>query len=173
MSHMDRAVGLFYIVLVVIGAAVVVMVAWSTLVKHKEEPDTHKLAERERIWLVAALLMLASLLFATIFFTPYGQSSSGKKQIVNVMAQQFLWNIQPDTVKAGQPIEFRIDSKDVNHGFGLYNPSGALIKQVQVIPDRDQHMIITLKNPGTYQILCIEFCGAGHHLMQAQLKVTQ
>ena len=63
-------------------------------------------------------------------------------------------------------IEFRLTSEDVNHGFGDLRPRDRLVAQVQVVPGKTQKLVHTFEQPGHYQILCLEFCGFGHALMQ-------
>jgi cytochrome c oxidase subunit 2 len=116
-------------------------------------------------------VILLALLFATIFFTPYGASSGRHTQTVNVNGHQFFWDIRPRTVKAGRPVEFVLRSADVNHGFGVYR-GDELVFQVQVVPDRKTTYVHTFRRPGVYRVLCIEFCGLDHHLMEATFTVA-
>lgn len=122
--------------------------------------------------MVVVLVMLAALLFSTIFFTPYGESAGKGKQIVRVLASQFAWDIRPSRVRVRKPVEFRMRAADVNHGFGLYDANDVLLKQVQVPPKHEQRLVYTFTRPGTYRILCLEFCGANHHLMESTITVA-
>lgn len=164
-------ISISYLVVVVVGVALGLALARSTRRK-QHEADTAVLAHRERQWLVIVVVLLVSLLFSTIFFIPYGTSSAANTQVVNVEAQQFGWLIDPPTVKAGTPVEFRLSSRDVNHGFGVFNEDDVLLFQVQVMPGRIQATTFTFDKPGTYEILCMEFCGVGHHLMTGRFEVT-
>ena len=160
-----------YSVVVVLGA----ILAWglyrSTI--RRRAVDTHQLAERERNWLIAVSVALVSLLFATIFFTPYGDSANGKPvQIVKVTGQQFAWKITPSTVVAGKKVRFDVTSIDVNHGFGVYTSGLKYLFQVQAVPNQPTSVYHTFKTPGIYKVLCLEFCGKNHHLMEAQFEVT-
>jgi cytochrome c oxidase subunit II len=40
------------------------------------------------------------------------------------------------------------------------------------MPGYHNTLDLTLSTPGTYHVLCFEFCGIGHHLMQSTFKVT-
>ena len=60
---------------------------------------------------------------------------------------------------------------DVAHGFGVYNPKGALIFQAQVVPDHDQKIVHTFTQPGIYTVHCLEFCGVGHGEMSTTFEV--
>ena len=115
---------------------------------------------------------LAALLLATIFFIPYGKTAPRDAQVVRVTGVQFAWSLQPATIRAGKPVDFRLTSKDVNHGFGVYDAEDRLVFQVQVVPGKTQGYVHTFHRAGNYRILCLEFCGIGHHLMEGSLTVT-
>jgi cytochrome c oxidase subunit 2 len=92
--------------------------------------------------------------------------------VVRVEGVQFAWVIKPNRVRAGEPVQFRLFSKDVNHAFALYR-ANKLEVQVQVPPDYEQRLTHTFDQPGTYRVVCLEFCGVNHHLMQSQIEVTR
>ena len=164
------------LIAILYGAVSVVAIAAAVIIwrsTHRTAPgDAHKLAEREKTWFGIAVGLLAVLLFATIFFTPDGKSAPAVHQTVKATAQQFAWTLQPGTVRAGVPVEFDLISKDVNHGFAVYAPDGTFVTQVQVVPDRVTKLIHTFTTPGTYEILCFEFCGLNHSGMIGSFRVT-
>jgi cytochrome c oxidase subunit 2 len=157
-------------------ALTIVFFVWiglSTRAKRRlVEPDPGKLGEREKTWFAIVVVLLAALLFSTILFTPYGHSSGKNEQIENIKAIQFAWIVPGTPIKAGTPIKFRLTSADVNHGFAVYNSAGTLLFEVQVEPSRTQEYVYTFRKPGTYTILCTEFCGVSHAQMQSRLTVT-
>ncbi|CAF0701745.1 hypothetical protein MPNT_410011 [Candidatus Methylacidithermus pantelleriae] len=57
------------------------------------------------------------------------------------------------------PVEFLVRAADVNHGFGLYDPDGRLVAEVQAMPGYTNRLTYVFKKPGTYKVLCLEFCG--------------
>ena len=163
----------FYAVACLLAISFMVMIALSTRRKKRAtEPDLDKLGEREKTWFVVVAVLLATMLFATIFFTPYGRSAGKNAQVVNVKAIQFAWLVSGQPIKSGTPVAFRLTSADVSHGFAVYNAAGTLLFEVQVLPGKTQDYTYTFKKPGTYSILCLEFCGIGHARMQGQLTVT-
>jgi cytochrome c oxidase subunit 2 len=150
-----------------------VVVALSTRRRRgQSEPASERLHEREKTWFAIVVVLLVALLLATIGFTPYGRSARKNAQVVNVKAVQFAWLVSGDPIKAGTQVEFHITSADVNHGLAVYTAGGKLLFEVQVMPDKTQEYVYTFKKPGTYTILCIEFCGVGHAHMQGLLTVT-
>jgi cytochrome c oxidase subunit 2 len=163
-------IAISYLVLVVVGIVIAVVLVRTTRAR-RSEIDAEKLAKQERAWLGVVIALLVALLLSTIFFIPYGASAGPDPQVVRVDSVQYGWTVEPDTVKAGTPVEFLLTSQDTNHGFGVYNEDGVLLFQVQIIPGETQKGVYTFEQPGTYEILCLEFCGVGHHLMRSQLTV--
>lgn len=159
-----------YSIVTVIGVAVF-LVLWHSTTR-SEEIDAEKFAHREKAWLLIVACGLVVLLFATIFFTPYGQSAPPGAQVVHVGARQFAFVLDQSTVRAGDPVEFRLRSEDVNHGFGLYTEDDEFVLQAQVVPGYETTVVHTFDEPGTYKILCLEYCGLNHHGMVGRLEVT-
>src|ERR1051325_2470609 len=54
---------------------------------------------------------------------------------VAVRALQWTWQLARDTLPAGVPVEFAVTSRDVNHGFAIYDSVGRLLTQVQAMPN--------------------------------------
>jgi len=155
------------VVVLVIGIAVAV----STFGRRREI-DTRRLGEHERTWFGIVVVVLVALLFATIFFTPYGRSSGDASQSVNVHAQQYAFTLDKSTVRVGEPVKFHLTSADVNHGFAVFNSDNGFLFQTQVMPGKTQDYVYTFRKPGTYKIICFEYCGVGHDQMAGALKVT-
>jgi cytochrome c oxidase subunit 2 len=140
--------------------------------------NTHALAEGENLWLLVAVALLVALLLATIFLVPYGNSAPEEgKRVVNVTGTQFAWRIEPEggAIEVGEPVEFlaHAPDDDVNHGFAVYEQDGPLVFQIQMQPGKRQRAVHTFTEPGTYEVLCLEFCGVGHHNMTATFEVRE
>ena len=105
--------------------------------------------------------------------TPYASTlQQAPAAVVQATGHQWSWEIAPDTVPAGRLVEIRVTGTDVNHGFGVYDESGRLITQTQAMPGYTNVIRYAFPTPGTYRILCLEYCGLGHHTMSSQLVVT-
>ena len=72
-------------------------------------------------------------------------------------------------VPLGKPVTFRMTSSDVIHGFQIVRTNA----NAMVIPGYVSQFTMTFQWPGEYLIVCNEFCGLGHHLMQAKLIVEE
>lgn len=172
MNSTAVVIGVAYAVTVVLGTVVALALARSAT--RTAETDHARLARRENGWLVVVVVLLVSLLLSTIWLTPYGddeEAAAAGRSVVEVTGAQFAWTIEPREVRTGERIEFRIRATDVSHGFGLYDPDDQLVFQVQAIPDELQKEFATLTKPGVYRVVCLEFCGVGHHAMLSRLVV--
>ncbi len=139
----------------------------------KDTVDTHRLAEGEKGWFIFAVVALGVLLLATLAFIPYGDNAAARgQQQVAVEGQQYAWIVNPSTITAGTPARFRVTATDVNHGFAVYNDDNVLLFQIQAVPDHVSHIVYTFKEPGRYQVVCLEFCGVNHHNMIGSFQVA-
>ena len=101
-----------------------------------------------------------------------------------VMAQQFAWRFghagddgllgTPDDIEtaaelvlpAGEPVLLTLRSRDVIHSF--FVPE-LRVKQ-DVVPGRAILLWFTVERPGTYELVCAELCGLGHHAMAGRVR---
>ncbi len=134
-------------------------------------------AYRFRTWLFGiAIIVLIGANYQTLGELPYVNTlpplSAAAMQTSQVVAEQWSWSIKPDNFKVGQTAEFRVTSNDVNHGFALYDPGFRIVAQTQAMPGYTNVLRYTFTEPGTYQVLCLEYCGVAHHEMKAEIKVA-
>lgn len=171
MAGTDRLILIAYGVAVILAVAVTGAL-WLSTGGRQRRPNTERLAEFEKRWLVIVVAILVALLAATIWFTPYGKSTPTNAQIVQVNARQFFWQLEPSTVRAGRPVAFITRSRDVNHDFAIYR-GHTFIAQIQVVPGASSTLLHTFHRPGTYTVLCLEYCGVNHQGMVASFQVTK
>lgn len=131
---------------------------------------------RRRLFYLASFLVL--IVFAgTAYWLPYPfirDRVLGRPAVtVHVLAQQWAWTFSRTKVPVGIPVAFDVTSSDVNHGFGLYDPQGHLVAQVQAMPGYTNRLNFTFEQPGTYAVRCLELCGTPHYLMESQIMVTR
>ena len=145
--------------------------------KPADDAETRKSAQTSNVlrrWLFAVLLMVFfGGSYATLhnFPIPPQHSALGTQQVVNVVGLQWSWQINPEAVIAGSPVEFRVTSNDVNHGFAIYAPDGRIATQTQAMPGFTNKLVHTFTQPGIYTVMCLEYCGIGHAPMTAEIKV--
>lgn len=131
-------------------------------------------AYRLRSQLFLALLLLGLIVPAlTLRSMPYHRARTVQDPLlVDVTAHQWYWELSRTSVEAHRPVLFRVGSADVNHGFGIYDSERRLIAQVQAMPGYVSELVVEFSVPGTYQILCLEYCGLVHHAMVAAIEVV-
>jgi len=111
--------------------------------------------------------------FVTLADLPYAAQTDGSEtQVVEATGFQWYWEVSNTTLTAGEPVEFRVTSQDVNHGFAVYDSDLTLLTQTQAMPGYVNTVVYTFDKPGTYQIMCLEYCGLSHHEMTAELTVV-
>ncbi|MFL5393078.1 MAG: cytochrome c oxidase subunit II [Myxococcales bacterium] len=97
---------------------------------------------------------------------------------VYVQAKKWMWKFAypggPNSVNvlrvpSGRPVRLLMTSRDVIHSF--YVPEFR-IKQ-DVLPGRYTETWFEATQPGRYQILCAEYCGAGHSIMRGEVIVLK
>lgn len=121
-------------------------------------------------WLIIAAGVVIS--FVTLLPWPHGLEASPRvDKVVNVTARQWSWELSDNVARVGDRIEFRVQSRDVNHGFALYDPSMKIVAQIQAMPGYTNTLQHSFEKPGEYQILCMEYCGLAHHGMTARFTV--
>ena len=94
---------------------------------------------------------------------------------VDVTAHQWWWQVSyPDAaggmrhaaneihIPAGRPVDIRVRSADVIHGFWIPRLGG----KIDAIPGRVNTIRLEADKPGLYQGQCAEFCGLGHAHMK-------
>lgn len=175
-----------FLVFAIVIAGVFAWVARST--RSPIEVDVKKAYGLRRVLFVSASVVVLALLAATMPFAPYVGAGVKADRIVHVAARQFEFVFSDEPIvaaseigrvpthrrlelPAGSLVEFRVTALDVNHGFGLYGPNRQIVAQVQAMPGYVNRLLVRLDEPGFYKVLCLEYCAAGHHLMQSGITV--
>jgi len=93
-------------------------------------------------------------------------------QDVYVGALQWNWDGLPAVLEPGTTYRFHLGSYDVQHGFSVRNGDN-LSQQIslQVLPGYEWVLEMTFDDPGTYHVVCNEFCGNGHRSMHGKFLV--
>ncbi|ANN72359.1 cytochrome c oxidase subunit II [Bordetella bronchialis] len=124
----------------------------------------------EWTWTIAPLLAFIGLfLWGAYDYSALTRPPDGAMPVY-VVAKQWVWTLQHANgkreidelhVPVGQPVRLLLASQDVIHSF--YVPEFR-IKQ-DVVPGRYTAIWFTASRPGTYHLLCAEFCGTDHATM--------
>lgn len=151
-----------------------IFVAVNSTEKREYEPIVKKWYKARKFYGTVLIIFMIAVTLYTIRLLPFNQpvySEGEEPTIVSVEAFQFGWEMDQTEFSVGESIEFDVTSKDVNHGFGIYNEEMELIAQTQAMPNYTNTVYITFEVPGTYEILCLEYCGLAHHVMIQEIVV--
>lgn len=70
-------------------------------------------------------------------------------------------------VPAGSRVTFYVTSRDVTHGFIIEQHN----VNFELVPGHVAQGTVTFHRPGTYAIICHEYCGRGHQTMHMSIVV--
>jgi cytochrome c oxidase subunit 2 len=190
-----------FIIVVVIAAAGFLIVMASSRTKKKIPFAVKRKYHFEMFWalgIAGVLIWLWIISFPwmpPVAFSAADSNNSKDLQVVNITAGQWFWLTDLATVKkplnpseapglrenlhfsviAGKPVKFVAHSVDVNHGLGIFKGTGdgaPILLQMQVVPEQENVFYYTFKEPGTYFIRCLEYCGYAHPYMTSSIKVV-
>lgn len=142
--------------------------------KREYAPIVKKWYKARKFYATVLIVSMITVSFYTIRLLPFNQPVYGEgldPTVVDVEAFQFGWNMTQTEFKVGEPVEFDVTSRDVNHGIGIYNEDMEIIAQTQAMPEYTNTIYITFDEPGTYKVLCLEYCGLAHHQMVTEIVV--
>jgi len=166
------------------GAVLVTLFGGYYVVRYRRrlpEPDRPNVDAGARphfLYKLGALVILATL-FLVFWIIGVGQYmrirvAPADSMVVYVTAKKWMWKFAyPEGARAigtlyvptGRPVELVMTSRDVIHSF--FVPSFR-IKQ-DVLPGRYTTLWFQAIEPGSYQILCAEYCGTGHSTMRGEV----
>lgn len=109
--------------------------------------------------------------FFTLVPWPFDANAAAVTRQIDAKARQWAWELSDNKAQIGEVVEFLISAEDVNHGFALYDPDKRMVAQIQAMPGFVNKVRHRFVQPGTYQILCLEYCGVAHHAMIAEITV--
>ncbi len=85
----------------------------------------------------------------------------------NIIAMAFAFSPNKIEVPVGSTVRFNVSSADVVHSFTIPKTN----VNFMVTPGHVNMAEHTFTEPGTYLVLCNEYCGSGHHSMQMAIEV--
>nr|WP_309802517.1 cytochrome c oxidase subunit II [Methylopila jiangsuensis] len=176
-GHEAREVATLFWVMAIGAGVVWCLVLGVAVYATRIRPDPHEEAVGWRLILwggvVFPTVVLAALLVFGLGLMPQLREP-GEGLRIDVSGEQFWWRVTyrpadgPAVVSAneirvpvGERVEFGLTSPDVIHAFWI----PALGGKVDMIPGRENRLVLKAEKPGTYRGACTEFCGASHALM--------
>lgn len=157
----------------VIWAAVMALALYASRIRPEPHRDAH--GHRLILWGGVAFptIVLAALLVYGLGLMPKLRAP-GEGLRIAVSGEQFWWRVayRPKAggevrsaneirMPVGERVEFALTSPDVIHAFWIPSIGG----KVDMIPGRENRLVLKAEKAGTYRGVCVEFCGASHALM--------
>ena len=107
---------------------------------------------------------------------PYNKTYENPKvvkldtNLYQVYAVALMWRFEPEQIyiPVGSTVDFFLTSKDVVHGFDIYEKN----LNMMAIYGGITKSTIKFEKPGVYKITCHEYCGVGHQNMQSEIIVN-
>ncbi len=162
----------------IVFGVVTTLVLVGALRRRGERPPVQTdtpLARRLVLWggaLVPLVVLVALFAFVlrTLPSTSSAQASKGRLTI-RVIGHQWFWEIRyPGAgvvtanelhIPIGVPVRIEARTADVIHSFWV----PALNRKIDMIPGKDNEILLETDRAGTYRGQCAEFCGLEHALM--------
>ena len=180
-TETDYLILSFTVLTLVLVVPIFVGITWFA-VRYREgrEVNRRHVTSRDRAlelgWMIIPfLLTLVFFLWGMREFLDHKTPPANSTHI-EAIGRQWMWKFQHPGgqaeindlhVPAGSPILVNMISQDVIHS--LYVP--ALRIQMETLPGRYTQLAFNANRPGTYRILCSEFCGTEHSSMVGLLTV--
>ena len=116
------------------------------------------------------LVALFGLILDTLPSTSAARAKEGKLTI-RVVGRQWFWDVyyvgrhfstaNEIHIPVGVPVRLEVRTGDVIHSFWV----PALNRKIDMIPGRENGILLQANRPGTYRGQCAEYCGLEHALM--------
>jgi cytochrome c oxidase subunit II len=187
-SRRDAEVTAYYAAVATLVVSLAI-IAFSLFVSSKRSPAVAAPAATATVYRIRSIYFViilgaAFILLAfTLPLTPY-QIRVGEQTpdvTVKAVGQMWSWTLTPGLGSAstggnlvlpvGKLVAFEVSSQDVNHNLAIYNAAGELVAQVQAMPGYTNRLFYTFNEPGHYYVLCLEYCGVAHHVMNSEFDV--
>ena len=161
------------ILLITLAVMLVALVLILRAVLATDGPEPSANANKTRSRLLWAMVIFGVVLsVGSLRDGPHASAREGA-MVVNITSGQWWWDTDTTEIPLGKQVEFHVTTEDVNHGLGIYTADLRLVAQVQAMPGYTNKVVHTFDEPGTYSILCMEFCGVAHHEMTYEFDVVE
>ena len=102
------------------------------------------------------------------FSEPRVEQVGDNEYAAYVVAYQFGFEPSPIVVPENSTVTFYITSRDVIHGFEVAGTNA----NTMVVPGEVSQITVETDDRQEYGLICNEYCGAGHHVMEGKVNVV-
>ncbi len=142
-------------------------------VQASDAPQSEINFDARRSRLIWSLLAFGAVVtVASLWSWPHAVRTTSDVVTVNATGYQWYWEIDKESVPVGKPVVFNVHTADVTHGIGIVDPNGRLLVQTQAMPGYVNRVEHVFETAGLHKVICLEFCGIGHHDMVSEFNVV-
>jgi cytochrome c oxidase subunit 2 len=125
-------------------------------------------ASRRTVSVAAAVAGMALLLGGRVLTARQDPATASAPKVIEVVAKRFAFEPSQIEVTEGDHVRLMVSSADGVHGVAIKK-----FKVNKPVPRGGKPVAIEFvaSTPGTYEILCSEYCGEGHDDMRGTLVV--
>lgn len=141
--------------------------------------DDSGIVRAEWAWLGLVTLVFVGVNVFSIGYMPTvitARAEASGQDIVDVKftAESWSYDISEGKIEVGRPVRFSGTSLDTMHSFAVYHPNGKVLFTMMLMPGLEgpTSLIYTFRDPGTYTVRCLEYCGLAHHDMRDEIVVV-
>ena len=102
------------------------------------------------------------------FSEPRVEQVGDNEYAAYVVAYQFGFTPDPIVVPENSTVTFYVTSRDVIHGFEVVGTNA----NTMVVPGEVSEITVEVDGSKEYGLICNEYCGAGHHVMEGNVNVV-
>ncbi len=180
-SNFTNSVDNIFLFILAVSVALLVgititMIYFIIRYNHKRNPratDIPGNVTLEVVWTVIPLLIVMGFFYYG--YIDYKQMRDFPDDAMQIKVTGRMWSwlytypngLQTDTLylPVGKPVTVNLESMDVIHSF--YIPAFRL--KMDAVPGVPTKMWFTVEKPGSYQVLCAEYCGDRHSYMLSKI----
>lgn len=122
-------------------------------------------------WVSRGVWVLLVAIAAMVMAPSSNGAGAQERQIVEIVAERFIFTPSEIRVLVGTTLELRVRSDDTMHGFRIVGRNVNL-----TVPKRRQGEAVVLfeaNEVGRFRFECSRLCGAGHNFMQGEIVVVE
>ncbi len=117
----------------------------------------------------SARWIVSSLVIVTLAIPAWGWwQKLGWVEVHAAMPQRGGWLTDRLTARVGEPLDLRLISDDVTHGFAVGQTD---FEPLELLPGQPVEVSLIFDQPGTYTFYCTRWCGADHWRMRGTITV--
>lgn len=117
------------------------------------------------------VVVLLIIIAVGIPFVGRWKTNRSQQNTIEIHARTFengSWSVDTIQVKVGEPVNIRLTSDDVVHGFAV---GGYSMNPLELIPGENVEATLIFDKPGMYTFFCNRWCSPDHTRMRGVVEV--